>query len=659
MAGELPRLNWANIRVLGSFKVPLTTTGGVSTAMNGGFGAGYIASSVSAGNSGNPGLYLCASSLGGVTSRNTIYEVNIPTLVNSSVLGDLNEATITQDAVDPSEHLLQDFNDQDQGNYRIGGILPYDNGTGNGVQLYVSFGRVYDGGGTVSDWIFRRPPDLSDTGHVNGPQGTNGEIGSGGRHTSSLQLIPPEYGVQLPTATSSVSTVGNCDMTLSIMARQSSGPNLNVGDPIQWDRTGVAGSPFASGYHGSMTAGSAIVNLAADSPNLSGVVDGGHFLQTNVTYGQGANKGLDPADPKIRWNKILSHTSTTVTCEYTWSTTLSNVRWGIGGWDMEDKMYYDGGSGHYVYMGADVNGPPGGQWNGTDVFWNESFRNMHFVWPFGTRTLIYIMRGHFGTFNYAIPTDTTFDANHSRPNPPLTVQWPTGNNASVSSDGLTITLPFNSLSDGGNIGVAEDKVFRLVGETTPVQNPGSNTAVRWGCSPVQTSGNPGAANAFVTVKGPAFTAQAGMSGFSYEMGEARAYDPVENSGQGYRCFPYATVAMLVDADDIVAGPHVYSPFPYALIPLTNTPGPEPRSLPFNEQGAAPLLPFPSYSSDMYGVAHDPVGQRIFLVTPSNVGGAPVVTVWTYANASATEGVMISSTHGLLRSSSRGLLVANS
>lgn len=143
-------------------------------------------------------------------------EISIPALVNSSVMDDLNTATLLQPFTDATEGKLDLINPNDSNDQRVGGHLVH------GGKLYVSAFSYYDANGTQSGSHFVRPLSLTTTGQVQGPF----KVGDDAHFTSAYMApVPPEWQASLggPALT------GNC--CRSIISNQSYGPAIAVFDP--------------------------------------------------------------------------------------------------------------------------------------------------------------------------------------------------------------------------------------------------------------------------------------------------------------------------------------------------------------------------------------------------------------------------------------------
>ncbi len=632
--------------VVGSFKINAVSSGvsntGAADSNNGiAFWPG--------GNGGQGSLFVpCHWPSTGTSSTMPYAEVTIPNILSlSTSLADLTPATILQDCADPSEGRVQQLMDQEGSPSSIisGGVTVIDD------KIIFQFGVFYDGSGNFPEAMYWRPvaTPLATTGIARGPfpsytfpvQLNDFLVGYGGYMSGPIGQVPSSW------RTAMHGDVWSTDAKRSIISRYSFGPSV-----LPW-QTSTLGDTLLAGQSAVLTSGSAVINLSTDNPDLSHVVDNTDTFSMSIAYGQGrSDMPIDPFDSrqplrKARRDVIVAHDNTakTVTLAHTMRDPAGHgpVPWVIGMVQFNGAMLYRASLGQSLCDDLRWSGdgnvdpaicqPPFFYWDAvpTNVFWNQSFIRQHAVWIPGTRTILHISRGHFGSQYYGIATNATFDANHSEPNPPVTAQYGTGSASDASTiagaaPGYTrIQLPNLDVNS-----ISTDKVICLAGETTPIADAGSSNSQHPGCGYTKARGNSGTPTAFWDVSG---TFTLGLTGKTYTIGEGRSYqgDNTGDTSQGNHGFPYGALAYLTDAQKIAdnSAANNSKTHPDYLIAFTNIPDPEPRNPagPFNEQAPSHLMPFPPYDGQISGLTSDLTNKLVFLAAPTNADGGLVITVY--------------------------------
>lgn len=161
-------------------------------------------------------------------------EIQIPSIINTTSISNLERAIILQAFRDPTEGKLGSINPSDPNGKKVGGQLVYNS------KLYVTGYSYYDGAGTQIKSHFVRPINLSTSGQVQGPYTVGNQYP--GFVSGYMTLIPSEWQSQFggPALT------GNC--CLSIIGIQSNGPAASVFNPSDvGTRDPVAATPVV-GY---------------------------------------------------------------------------------------------------------------------------------------------------------------------------------------------------------------------------------------------------------------------------------------------------------------------------------------------------------------------------------------------------------------------------
>lgn len=230
---QLPRLDFADLKYAGAFRLPATGSNGDSFSS----GGGPLAF--------NPER----QSLFAGTRSGRVAEISVPAAVNSHSIGDLPVAEYLQPFADPAEGRITEVAEEGAA---LAGLLVYQN------QLYGSGVIYYDASNTQSVSHFSRPLTLSARGASAmrrlGPRGRVGLV------AGYMAAVPPEWQTKLggPALT------GQC--CIPIVSRTSWGPAAFAWDPAGLHREGeVDATP--------------LVYYTADHPTL------GHWDGSNPTYG--------------------------------------------------------------------------------------------------------------------------------------------------------------------------------------------------------------------------------------------------------------------------------------------------------------------------------------------------------------------------------------
>src|SRR3989344_4180243 len=200
----------------GSFKVPHGTFGASSFD----WGEGIMAY-----NPANNSLFISSHPY-----QNSVAEISIPTVVNSSSLAALNTASVLQNFSEISEGRKNQI--PCIGTHFIGGLLP------RGSSLLVSYYNFYDGGTCQQQSHFVSGQTLSTGGDVTGPWAANYAVTPSTNNAGYVHgwMIPVPSAYQSSLGGSAI--LGNC--CLSIVGRTSQGPSVFSFNPS----TVGANNPF-------------------------------------------------------------------------------------------------------------------------------------------------------------------------------------------------------------------------------------------------------------------------------------------------------------------------------------------------------------------------------------------------------------------------------
>jgi len=230
---QLPRLEFADIKYVGAFRLPATESNGDSFSSGGG---------PLAFNPEGPSLFAG-------TRSGRVAEISVPAAVNSQSIADLPVAEYLQPFADPAEGRIREVAEEGAA---LAGLLVHQG------RLYGSGVIYYDASHTQAVSHFSRPLTLSERGA--GAMRRIGPRGRVGLVAGYMATVPPEWQTRLggPALT------GQC--CIPIVSRTSWGPAAFAWDPADLQRAGeVEASP--------------LVYYTGDHPTL------GQWDGSNPTYG--------------------------------------------------------------------------------------------------------------------------------------------------------------------------------------------------------------------------------------------------------------------------------------------------------------------------------------------------------------------------------------
>jgi Bacterial Ig domain len=206
----LPLVQSDNLVYQGSFRLPSTIVDNYGNGF--GYGGGATAF-----NPARDSLFVV-----GHDSDQNVAEVGVPSIINSTVIGDLATAPVLQPFAEITEgKLYTDINPGDPNAKKIGGILPYQG------RLYVTGFAYYDGNDTQVKSHFVTGMDFSVQGDVDGPYQVGTMTVGAGFVSGYLGRVPANW----QDAFGGPVVTGNC--CLPIISRTSYGPALFTIDPTQ------------------------------------------------------------------------------------------------------------------------------------------------------------------------------------------------------------------------------------------------------------------------------------------------------------------------------------------------------------------------------------------------------------------------------------------
>ncbi len=199
----------------GAFKLPAGRHGDPVNFDGFSYG-GWALAYYAAGNGGAGSLYIVGHNVG-----QRVAEINIPTVVNSTNLADLNTATVLQDLVDSLEGHKNEIDPGEVNPCKVGGLLV------NGTKLIISVYSYYDGESNAIASHFSRPLNLSTTGQVVGPVRVYNSLNPG-YVAGYMADIPAAHQAAFNDMPSLTGMFG-----LSVLGRTSMGPCAVAFDPAE------------------------------------------------------------------------------------------------------------------------------------------------------------------------------------------------------------------------------------------------------------------------------------------------------------------------------------------------------------------------------------------------------------------------------------------